>query len=190
MSTASFNDGYAAPAGWRERLRRLGHHEVRALAVLLVTAPANVSVKDADGFWQWSLAAAGAVWLAGWALTCFGGGIHARNLCEECIAEFPIDAQAQAEKHARTLRTFHARWWNALFLVGWVAALGLTFLDFRVGDYGWSAGMTLIVLGLPVVTYVNRRHGLLRPACPTCRAEDGDGGPDVSVEPPVPTLSR
>jgi hypothetical protein len=102
---------------------------------------------------------------------------HNAVLCERCIADFPVDGDAQAEKHNLSLAYTHninnMLWRAAIY---WFAAL-------IIGS-AWP-----ILTGLPwVVICLDLRarmlHRRLEPWCPWCRNDDDW---DVSVETPVPT---
>jgi hypothetical protein len=99
---------------------------------------------------------------------------HSRGLCEHCIADWPLDSAAAAERATWPFAIHHrARWWTisqlALIMTVWVPVVG-------------RFTMAAMLLGWAVEIIAERRHNLLYPWCPYCH-DDGDDGDDDEPEP-------
>lgn len=102
---------------------------------------------------------------------------HTAVLCETCIAEFPIDGDAQATKRMKYLAYNHNvnhALWKIAFLWGGAIFLG--------SQYKWLIGLPWVVTCFDV--RARTFHRRLEPWCPWCRDED-DGF--ETVKPPVPS---
>lgn len=105
---------------------------------------------------------------------------HERRLCEQCVAEIPLDVERAAEKARWRFRLAHAGA-RPSFVVPYLGFLLATnFIPTAEGRLIWAAAqLTMIYLVLASTT-----HHKLQPWCPMCR-EDG-GGDHEDLNSPLP----
>lgn len=116
---------------------------------------------------------------------------HGRRLCERCIAETPLDPQAEVEKRMRVLRAHHSRRMRVIENTGF----GIVFLCQFISYFsrGWALWALILISAVlfsqGITLYIWDRHGRLRPWCPWCHWGDG-GNEEVSPDVPDPAVSR
>jgi hypothetical protein len=129
---------------------------------------------------NWILNLSSAVFGAGIVAVVVGSYRHEAILCETCIADFPLDGDAQATKHVRWLRFIHQGRARAGANVFLLVVLLVSFYP----PLSWLIiAVWLMLLAEILATGLHRR---LEPWCPWCR----NGGHDVDCPhaTPVPTV--
>jgi len=175
--------GPGGTGGFRGWLARVGHHQWRLYVPLVCL---NACPVPATGPLSWLPV----VPLGGLLLWVAATSAHELALCETCISDFPLDAQAQAERKIRLLRLSHWSRTGRGTMV-WVAVLAAAVLIPSVVWHGWRWWPTLMLASIPWMVNENASltHKRLRPVCPICRGRDGGGGRDVPVVDPDPVDS-
>lgn len=131
---------------------------------------------------QWATSPVAAVLV----ISALAGIQHKDYLCTACAANFPLDAQREADEHMHHLKRYHR---NAGWMAGSYLVLMFTtiFFDSKwFGGYGSEIvfAVLLFTLLLPIVRW-GRTHSRLQPWCPWCRRGRG-GGDDGEFEPVAP----
>jgi hypothetical protein len=105
---------------------------------------------------------------------------HGETLCEECVSEFPINAEEYAARRKWRFTVMH-RW-------SFIPSLGV--LGVIVSSTVWDRPISTYALAVSFIiggTYVvnNRFHGAYQPWCPYCNGGGGGGGESEEVPDPA-----
>lgn len=149
----------------------LAHHFVPLMVIALTPLAVDSVFPGIDALGYLCMLATPMAWVV-----LIASGRHDSMLCEACMAEFPVDGDAQATEKLGALRYHHcySAWANLLIFVTWVASL-------------WVSSLWLLVC---VWFFVDHRHTTthrrLTLWCPWCRHRRGDDEATVAPR-PVPT---
>jgi hypothetical protein len=118
---------------------------------------------------NWIINLGSAVFAVGIIAALAGAHRHKAVLCEACIADFPLDGEAQATKHVRWLRFIHHGRLRARSSMLLLALLLVSFYP----PLSWVIVAAWFIALADV--RANGVHRRLEPWCPWCR----NGGHDV-----------
>ena len=122
---------------------------------------------------------------------------HDRMLCDACIADWPLDPQAEVDRRRRWLHMDH-RWTDAPKLRIILLCAALTFCSLVLAavlfltDQAWPTRVysAALYLFFGLAAYARHVHKRLQPWCPWCHRDDGGHFHPEPVTPPSVRADR
>lgn len=178
------SDTAASASGARRELWPwFGHNGWKSAIAICATGAIPTNILPA-----WFTAVGTSLLVMAW----FAMNDHERKLCDRCIAQWPLDPQAEVVKHDRALRGVHFLYnhrprWGGRYGLSILFAVLFLAIYAPVSVFGpewarWLVDAALNLVFIPWLLWVTYQHKRLDGWCPYCRHR----GPGQMTADPVP----
>ena len=173
------------------RFHRLQHRAERIVVILYFAMWGFDVVLAVSGWKGWGSTITSALFIVLLLSTFVMRALHANRLCEDCIAEWPLNPETEVKKRKRYIDAYHVivttgRRMIGMWLVFISAWIGTAFLLHSAGVKTDVNAIFMLPVALMMLTFY--KHDFIRPWCPKCRWDDGGG--EEWVPDPDPSMSK